>query len=421
MADTFRADNLTADRASGLTPRIDAFAGRALRFTRAWSTSSWTLPAHGSMFSGLYPFQHGAINTMTSLSEDVETIAERLRAAGWRTGAITDAGYVSARHGLDQGFEFFRERWGELDETLDAARAFLDADDGRPVFLFVQTYRVHAPYVVPGEAGDDLHRRLGIARDFDAIEGELERKGWDWRKDRAVPDGMDSVVEELERLYLGGVRDLDRGFGELLDDLEARGMGAAWTIFTSDHGEAFGEHDTWGHGWEVYEESLRVPLLIVGPGVAPAESDLSASILDLPTTIAEMAGVSPDPTWLGTSLLSLSQERPLLGFSGGASSRPAAALIEGGRKILLPLEKDALGAGVLEGFDLEADPDERSPVAPDGWPGELRERRATLLEVMMRPVVGPGAARVTDDEAASLEDLGYGGAREELEAAEGER
>jgi hypothetical protein len=143
LADTFRADNMaTYGGVDGLTPGLDRFADECVVFERAWSPSSWTLPAQASMLSGLAPHQHGATSRAKRISADVVMLAERMRDAGYRTGAVTDGAFVSRTYGFDQGFEWFDEWWAAIDGangSLARARELLEADDGRPVLLFVQT------------------------------------------------------------------------------------------------------------------------------------------------------------------------------------------------------------------------------------------------------------------------------------------
>jgi hypothetical protein len=148
MADTLRADSLAyAGGPVGLAPELDLLADASLRFTEARSPSTWTLPAQASMLTGLYPEQHGATELGHGLADELTTMPELLHARGYRTGAVTDSAFVSRHYGFDQGFEWFQEfRTWDLGATLRAASEFLAADDGRPMFLFVQTYRTHMPY-----------------------------------------------------------------------------------------------------------------------------------------------------------------------------------------------------------------------------------------------------------------------------------
>lgn len=193
LADTFRADNLTAyGGEANVTPNLDELAASGLCFLNAWSTSAWTLPAHATLFSGLYPPQAtGMFPTDNGLVPTVETVAERLSRAGYRTGAFTDGGFVSSTFGLDQGFDVFveiTEDLKDLDRLLAQARAFLEQDDGRPTFLFVQSYRAHWPYTVSAETRAALGERLGLDDSaeelFDQISAEAAALGF---------DGLDSV------------------------------------------------------------------------------------------------------------------------------------------------------------------------------------------------------------------------------------
>ncbi|MEO0652704.1 MAG: sulfatase-like hydrolase/transferase, partial [Planctomycetota bacterium] len=155
LADTLRADALGAYGSElGLTPELDRFAEAAATFTRAYSTASWTLPAQASLLTATQPYQHGATRIESSLGGDLPTLAEHLSAAGWRTAAVTDSYLVSSAHGLDRGFEIFIESEGrdpDIDRSIERALEAIDRDDGRPFFLYLQTYRTHIPYLVDGE------------------------------------------------------------------------------------------------------------------------------------------------------------------------------------------------------------------------------------------------------------------------------
>jgi hypothetical protein len=155
LADTLRADALALHGGPpGVASNLDRFAEGCLRFTRARSNAAWTLPSISSMLTGIQPGQHGATDEDLVLSSALTTLPELLGRAGYRTGAITDGSFFAPIFGLDQGFEWFSEhdaaRW-DLDRTVAEAQAFLEHDDGRPVFLVVHTYRVHQPYRVGPE------------------------------------------------------------------------------------------------------------------------------------------------------------------------------------------------------------------------------------------------------------------------------
>ncbi len=417
LADTFRADNLElygGDPATG--GELNRFASQSLRFARAWSVGTYTLPAHATLFSGLYPRQTATDVFAAALPEELETIAERLRASGYRTGAVTDSAVVSMCFGLHQGFEWFDEEHIDLASTLERARAFLGADDGRPVFLFVHTYRTHDPYRavedtpyrrrVPGSAeAEEEGEFQALSREMDRILG---KDGIPANGDR---DRLAELVYGLKALYRSGARDLDRGFARLREDLEACGLfDAGWVVFTSDHGEAFFEHGELFHEGRVFEEQVRIPLLIHGPGIEPRTVDHAASLVDLAPTIAAMAGIDPHPSWLGTSLLALDRDRTVFAFEcGQGAGRSTVALVDGNRK-LIGLEDHAERRLIepLAAFDLVQDPGELNDLlGADEWPKLLFNRTRGTVDLLLAPQVGPRASRLDEEHLEQLRALGY--------------
>ena len=410
MADTFRADNLSLyGGPSEIAPEVERFAEQSIRFTRAWSPASWTAPAHASMFTGLFPPQHAVMTTDDALTRSAHTLAEQLAAHGYRTGGITDGGNVSLKRGLDQGFEWWDQRKpDDKDEALGLLRArvdeFLEADDGRPTFLFVQSYRAHTPFEACEPTREELAGLIGEPRTFKELEEEMDRDAWE--TPRTVPDHARATVEEVGRLYRGGSRDLSRGFGVLLDDLARHGLGDAFVVFTSDHGEAFAEHGGYGHGGGVHEELIRIPLFIHGPGLAPADVHHSATLVDLPRTLCELAAVPSGEGWLGRSLLRLDADRAVFAFAATAKTRHRAT-IEGGRKLILRRE----GEGPLELhelYDLSSDARETVNLREGEASAEaLTERAADQLRTIEMPLLGADAMVLDEATREELEALGY--------------
>lgn len=405
LADTFRADNLEdygGDPA--LAPELNDLAGRSKRFLNARSTSIWTLPSHASLFTGVHPPQHGAVTPEVTFADELVTIAEHLKANGYRTGAVTDSAYVSRQFGMDQGFEWFSENefaGQSLERTLTAADEFLDRDDGRPVFLFVHTYRVHMPYR-QGRDENTVELDALMARIAEALRAR--------RGQESTLETLRRFVDEYRGLYLDGVAMLDEQVGEWFAGLGERGLFEdGLLVFTSDHGEEFYEHDNRGHKGLPHEEKVRIPLLLHGERVKPGDVEYGASLLDLPPTIAEFCGVEGLDVWEGESLLRLGRER--LQFTHNAEGEEAyLSVTDRGRKVIALDEVEGLERGeVVGGFDLERDPGERVSVAGEkDWPGELARAIAPLWGKLSVPLGEAEEVEMSEEMREQLRKLGYG-------------
>ena len=259
--DTLRADRVGAyGDSAARTPVIDALAANGALFTQAFAVAPITLPSHASILTGRYPPGHGARHNGLSVNPSVPTIAERLRTAGFATGAFVGAFPLDRRFGLDRGFGTYgdrmprgvpgqpvNERPGR--DVVDDAIAWLAAHRTSRFFLWVHVFEPHAPY---GNAADG---RPASAR------------------------------------YEDEVAEADRQLGRVL---EAAGDARSSTLVavTADHGEAFGEHGEIAHSIFVYDTTLRVPLVLAGPGVPHRRVDAPVSHVDLAPTLLPRLGVS---------------------------------------------------------------------------------------------------------------------------------
>ncbi len=417
LADTFRADNLTVYGGDhGAAPELDRLGTQGLCFTDAWAPSSWTLPSQATLLSGLHPLQHGAVKNRLSLSPRATSLPEVLARYGYRTGAITDSGFVAAEFGLEQGFALFQEnRDRDFGHTLQAALDFLDADDGRPVFLFIQTYRTHAPYRT-GEREDRGPWEEVEARIVAALEERRIAAGLDeWESPLQALEAREALVatefaDDHRRLYLETVKDLDARFARFWRDLQARDFDRnGQLVFTSDHGEAFGEHGDVKHGGELWEEKLRIPLLLLGSGIPSQQVEWNAFLVDLPRTLAQLAGVAPEPSWQGTSLLELAKERAVFSYSNELRRvGERMAILDGARKIMLPCSLEALEQGHVDrAFDLARDPDERNDLGNVDWATEMARTWHDLAEQLATPRLEADGVELDQDRVQELKDLGY--------------
>jgi arylsulfatase A-like enzyme len=305
---------LTIDtlRADLVLPTFDALAARGLTGP-AWSTAPWTLPALATIQTGLTPYGHGAIvrapvGGVTRVgSIGAPTLAERLHAAGWRTGAFVENPHLSVARGFARGFD----TWDSADERdpprslladpfgfgLDGrplanrgrdaegqvarATAWLAAGD-RPSFLWVHLLGPHLPYhhadLGPGTPLGDA---LGVGNQA-RLDLDLVRRG----TLRWTP----ALRADLRRAYDAEARRADAALATLV---AAAGPDAV-VLYTADHGEAFGEHGAWEHGHALTEELVRVPLAVAGPGVAAGIFAGPASLVDVAPTLLALAGLGTD-------------------------------------------------------------------------------------------------------------------------------
>lgn len=413
LVDTLRADRLGCyGAAKPLSPNVDAFARGATLFARAVAQSTWTRPAVASLLTGLSPLAHGVETLDDRLPEVATTLPELLHAAGYRTAGWSTNPQVSAGTGLAQGFddfEVFQKDPGSA-EINRRVLAWLDrpgarAAAGSPFFLYVHTLDPHAPY----EPVPEMRRRFaagipaGAGSHAEVVEAYKARG-----PERA------SRVARLARLYDAEVAGNDRSFGELISELRRRGLyDGALVVFVADHGEEFDEHGELGHGNDLYDPTLRVPLVVKWPRQARGERvHALAQQVDLLPTLLAAVGL-PRPAGLpGADLFALRAAPP--GFRRAALShlsydgREGVSLVDGGWKLILPFTP-RLGAGP-ELYRLDADPAEKDDLAlrDDVRAGWLVERIQGELRLAGMGRTAAGARAPVDEETRkALRALGY--------------
>jgi arylsulfatase len=308
--DTTRADSCSLyGYARPTTPTLEALADGAIVFDAAISPSTWTLPAHASLWTGVYASQHGAVSSLTAdgewgrpLPPSLSTLPELLRESGYQTAGFVGGPFLTRRFGFARGFDHYDDRldpWGiDAVEVNRRAAAWLRSErDARPLFLFVNYYDPHRPYAPPRGAPDPFVESDECPdpqpRDFDpATSGTL-----------ASPE--DVACARIQ--YAREIRAADGALGELLDLLAARGeLRRAVLAVVGDHGEAFGENGVWAHGGPGFLHQRRVPLLLRfygGRRSAGRRLSEPVSTARLPRTLLELAGVPTPQGWLGPSLL----------------------------------------------------------------------------------------------------------------------
>ena len=275
--DTTRADHLPPYGGVAL-PAIDQLARDGVVFDQTVAPVPLSLPSHASLFTGRLPSAHGARVNGSTVDAGVPTLAEHFRAAGYRTGAFVGSVVLNRDRGLERGFDVysdvrsptgFRRFRRPASEVVDAAIGWINAADASPFFLWVHLFDAHAPYAMP-----------------DALD--------------ASPNGDP---------YTGAIALMDGQIGLLLRALEERHrLDRTAVIVTADHGESLGDHGERGHGIFVYESALRVPLIILWPGVEPRRISNLVQLIDLAPTVLALEGL-PAPPMDGMNLAPLLQGR----------------------------------------------------------------------------------------------------------------
>ena len=403
------------------SPHIDAFAERSVLFMQAFSSSPWTLPAHYSLMTGLYPSAQ-----MTPL-EDVRQylwnvdrpIAAILRDNGYYTIGITGGRHLTSANGFAFGFDRYMEFHHELTDSthniFQNALKWLDENNDTKFFMFLHNYECHSPYT---------NTRF------------LEK------------ENVYSLIEARKALYDGGVRSADAYFAELIEKLKSLDLLSKTVIVVlSDHGDDLYDHFTESdripreknldprramkidHGHSLYDEVIRILMLFHLPGLEPGNRVLSnqVRIIDVMPTILDYLGIPLDGPLQGTSLLQLMEE-------GGRTTDPPAVSeftlygperksvrMDGYKYIYIPdpdQRKDKVTYTDIPQyalFDLRTDPGEKSNIFSENK--EVGERYHRILEETLeeshgirgelRPINRGDSTETPQDVIDALKSIGY--------------
>jgi arylsulfatase A-like enzyme len=328
--DTLRADHLSSyGYQRSTSPNLDRLAKSGVLFENAFSNSSWTLPAHASMFTGLLAYEHSADWTQP-LDGKRLTLAEALAGLGYLTAAFSaNTSYVAPEWGLGQGFTRFKVHGNSLVEDAtstvygkklalnilprlgyfdipgrksgsqvnDEFFKWLDQTNGKPFFAFLNYFDLHDPYLTeaPYQTRFSDNVTNGNVINFQFQANAFRRK-------QSLTE--QEIQAELDS-YDGCLAYLDAKLGEMLAELTKRGLDKnTLVIVTSDHGEAFGNHDLFGHGNGLYLDTLHVPLIFVWPGKIPSDIRVShlVSLHNIPASVMALIGTTNGPSFPGRPL-----------------------------------------------------------------------------------------------------------------------
>lgn len=294
--DTLRADHLSCyGYERDTSPNIDSLAADSALFSNVYASSPWTLPSHVSMLTALHGVHHQVYHDDEKMDPVLITLADLLRQHHYICTAFTGGGFVSAAYGFSKGFDSYSEVAGGLFNQRSAEGLYKTVSDwleqngqDKNFFLFLHTYQPHDPYACP-----DPYRSMFLAED--AKWRHINLMGRLGGKPNYFKEITESERQNVISLYDSEIRYTDEKLiGPLIQKLKETGLyDKTLIVFTSDHGEEFYEHSSWGHGHQLYDESLKVPLIIKFPqsenrGI---RTDTIVSLVDVMPTILEQAGI----------------------------------------------------------------------------------------------------------------------------------
>lgn len=381
--DTLRPDFIAAyGERDNYTPNMDQIASEGIVFENAYSASPWTLPSVASIMTGLPPSVHMTKTATSELPDTLSTLAELLRKKGYKTAGIGNNQFLTRFYNISQGFDEYyfypRARFGETvgmkilrifvkdikinvtsSELTDLVVRWLRKDRLNPFFLWIHYFDPHMPYTAPQRFLPGVEPAPGLGYEFHDLAGV--RRGYFY------PDQQQSAW--ISELYAAEVRYVDECIGSIVKLLREMGIyDESLLVLSSDHGEEFWEHGGFEHGHTIYNEQIRVPLVIKLPGSSPRDQEqvqTPISLLSLFPTILDYAGIDQRP--VGAEDTSL---RPFL--SAGAleeSCTPvfseALKYYEDQESVIMDRYKciHYLSRDIYELYDLESDPGELHSLA----------------------------------------------------------
>ncbi len=443
VLDTLRADHLGAYGYERRTsPHLDSLAKAGVVLENAISQAPWTAPSVASVFTSLYPSVHGLdggvrwgpgqrgaggslpFALQKALRPGQLTLAEMLRRHGYQTAGFVSNVYVNSIFGFSQGFQTYRDDHGDYSENVGGAKRrahetnahvfeWLESQPREPFFLFVHYNDCHWPYDPPAPYGAewvaDYRGELTPAKTTAVVE----------QHGRPITNLGPEDVRYLVGLYDGEIAYLDAQVGKLLEKIAVTGLDRKLlTVVLADHGEEFLDHGSASHGYTLYEEQIRVPLIFHYPGrLAPRRVPAQVRLIDVLPSVLELAGIANVPdSFQGESvanlLLGKSKEGPREAYSEATYVNDRKSLRTSERLKLI----DETKTGEMTLFDLSRDPREQTDLA-DRRSSDAAKLRARLqgwseANSSLRETLYAGKPEqhevVLDDEAQrQLRALGY--------------
>ncbi len=424
VVDALRADMLgaygaTAHRDAAPSPAFDAWVSQGLRFDDVSAHASWTKAAVASIMTSRHATGHDTMSKVAVLPQTLPTIAKTLADAGVKTGAVVTNYNLEEGYGFDNGFAEYR--------YLPPAR-YLGAPARANRLAAYNVYRVmREKLFTAGRSPKDFFRDGGMvnAHAFDILDDIGDEKfflylhymephdpyfavdGASFAR-VSLPNPPLELAGAMRDAYRDGVKRWDGYFGDLLQGLAARGLtDRVRIVVTADHGEEFGEHGGFWHGTTLYEEQLRVPLAMRGPGITTGTDPHLARQIDVAPTIAGFHAVSVPPTWEGRDLRSDGPAPAAALAEENHEGNVLSSVRQAGRKLIVANDGNPRGLAPVELYDLNADPGERKILRDDATTLTL----TTALERLKREAKRGGAESTVRPVDAAVESelraLGY--------------
>jgi arylsulfatase A-like enzyme len=395
--ESWRADHLQSQGYGRDTmPRLESMLVDARVFSHAIAPSSWTLPSMASILTGLTPSEHGLRLPGLSLGEGARTTAELLSEAGYSTAFFGVNPWLVEGSGLDQGYDRWDARPGDSgDRLLRDLEVWLESRESEaPLFLHLHFFEPHCKYRPPRQQqGLFEPSEPEMARTEQLSPEQYESMGDCYR----LQDSQGQPLLDLETYLARYDAELRATDGLIARSLELLGARSSDSLFilTGDHGESFWEHGDFGHGRQLYEESVHVPLVLLGSqSGAAGKIETPVSLTDIHTTLASAAGLSSQT---GRDLRAPLIEAPIFSETDQDGVSLRAAWIAD-RKVIWDRQAD-----IYQGFELGSDPAEMEPRFAD-----LLLKRALNSRFKGEAGQGLSIERALDSEAQqALQALGY--------------
>lgn len=350
------------------SPNLDRLAEKGIVFENVRTQANWTKPALASLHTSLYPAVHrtdsqgetgdsvddAACQKANVLDDRFRTAAQDFHDAGYATAGISDGGYTHSFFGFARGFDYYENRGGGLKPCSYRLLRWIVQQPSMPFFAWIHAWDAHFPYM-----DRPPYNRMFVNQRSNFVLSAASRheinKG---HKAMAVDDR-----EFLKGLFDGAINYMDVQVGSLLHELERLDLLAnTILVITADHGEAFMEHQLVEHTECLYDEVLRVPLMIVGPGLkAGRRINAQARSIDIMPTLLDLCGLTPKAEIQGASLrpwIDNVRSDDLLAASETERGGGQIALCDGRFKVIIKKSDDR-----MEIYDLELDPGEKQDLA----------------------------------------------------------